>query len=224
MMQMLNFWAAFFFLQGARGHLLKVWRHGVVNNKKKIHTHTSESQAGVLFTVTVWRGQSADDITSHAVLFYGHKRGEHMKRGATGGMRHVYWSRACQSCTPPTTTPPYPPTPQKNLHHAAQERMIWYVGQYPFWSEQWVRYVLLLGCHSDYWGDTEGLSWSGMRGPAVWDSCIITATHAHTHTRSEKWGTSRSLFCSTDPCNRLLMYVYVKCLLPSATIRLWEHH
>lgn len=110
---------------------------------------------------------------------------------------------------------------QESLSHkpGSQECMIWYVGQYPFWSEQWVRYVLLLCCHSDYWGDREGLSWSGMREPAVWDSYTIAATitawkpHSLTHTHTDNWGTSHSLFRGTDPCSRVLMCV---CWMSSA--------
>lgn len=112
----------------------------------------------------------------------------------------------------------YPPPPRISITQARkQERMIWYVGQYPFWSEQWVRYVLLLCCHSDYWGDTEGLSWSGMREPAVRDrytiAATITAWKPHTRTHADNWGTSHSLFRGTDPRSRVLMCV---CWMSSA--------
>lgn len=113
--------------------------------------------------------------------YFPHKR-EYIWRGRNPGDATCLPNQTCQSCSVTH------PTPHTNLYHRSQERMIWYVGQYPFWSEQWVRYVLLLCCHSDYWGDTEGLSWSGMREPAVWDSCVITESGAawkpHTHTRT----------------------------------------
>lgn len=105
------------------------------------------------------------------------------------------------------TAPHHHPLP--HLYHTSQKCMIWYVGQYPFCSEPAGEICLVARCHSDYWGDTERLSWSGMREPAIWDSCVIAATRNHTHTHThwcklpEKWVTSHSLFCSADPCNRV---------------------
>lgn len=172
MMQMLNFRAGFFRGVGVPGgHLLKVWRHGLVN--KITHSDTQVLSAVLYCYSSAWAAAAAAAAGARASQAAFHREQSiHTRRRKP---------RGCDVFTkvglPIMQLPPAPLLlPPKNLYHTSQERMIWYVGQYPFCSEPVGEICVVARCHSDYWGDTERLSWSGMTEPAVWDSCVIAAT------------------------------------------------
>lgn len=211
MKQMLNFRAGFFRVPG--GHLLKVWWHRLVNK----NTH-SDNQ--VFSTVTVaekallqWQEVLAPSSWRQLVFYL--LRHMHMKRQEPWGC-NVFTKTANHSVISPT---PISITQHKPGAYDLICRSI------PFWSEPECEICLVSCCRSDYWGDTDRLSWSGMRACGMrqlYNRCHESSLK-NTHTFTEKWATSRSLCFSSDPCNRVqcMCMLNVSYLVQQSD---WVHH